>query len=155
MLSAGFGAPGTSGESDQPWGHHKSGSGWQAVQSDCSEALGPAGRVHCTIEDLAKFLALYLTDNNAILKQEYLYKLIEPVGFYAGGWGVAEHDWAKGIMLSHNGSNGIWYTSVMVAPTLNRAYIVSTNSRNFGNTEDICSEMISKLIRMELNDSVD
>jgi len=151
MNSAGFGAPGTSGETDQPWGHHKSGSSWQADQSDCAEALGPAGRVHCTIEDWAKFLSLFLSDKNPILKQEYINKLIEPIGFYAGGWGVADKPWAKGDVMSHNGSNGIWYSSVLVAPKLDRAFIVSTNSRDFGNTEDLCSEMITKLIRMELN----
>ncbi|MBT4967440.1 MAG: penicillin-binding protein, partial [Bacteroidetes bacterium] len=150
MYSAGFGAPGISGETDQPWGHHKSGSAWWADQSDCAEALGPAGRVHCTIEDWAKFLSLFLTDKNPILKQEYINKLIEPIGFYAGGWGVADKTWAKGDIMSHNGSNGIWYSSVLVAPKLDRAFIVCTNSRDFGNTEDLCSEMITKLIRMEL-----
>lgn len=150
MNSAGFGAPGTSGQIDQPWGHQKSGSSWLPLQSDCAEALGPAGMVHCTIYDWAKFLKLYLTTENTIVKQEYLNKLIEPEGFYAGGWGVAEHSWAEGIVLSHNGSNAIWYTTVMVAPKLNRAYVVSTNSRDFGITEDLCVEIITKLVRLEL-----
>jgi hypothetical protein len=77
--------------------------------------------------------------------------LAEPVGLYAGGWGVSENNWAKGIVLSHNGSNGIWYSTVLVAPKLNRAFVVSTNSRDFGITEDICKEMMTKLIRLDLN----
>jgi CubicO group peptidase (beta-lactamase class C family) len=155
MNSAGFGAPGTAGETDQPWGHQKTESSWLPIQSDCSEALGPAGRVHCTIYDWAKFLKLYLTTENTIIEQEYLNKLITPEGFYAGGWGVGEHSWAEGIVLSHNGSNAIWFTTVMVAPKLNRAYVVSTNSRDFGITEDVCIGIISKLIRMDLQSNKD
>ncbi|PKP34570.1 MAG: penicillin-binding protein [Bacteroidetes bacterium HGW-Bacteroidetes-17] len=150
MRSAGFGAPGVPNKTDQPWGHQKSGDSWQPTQSDCSEALGPAGRIHCTIEDWAKFLSLQLTNKNQILDQVFLNKLIEPVGFYAGGWGVSKQDWAKGSLITHNGSNGRWFTTVLVAPELNRAFVVSTNSRDFSVTEDMCNEIITKLIRMEL-----
>jgi len=158
MSSAGFGAPNTHNQINQPWGHSNSWfrDKWQPDQTDNPEALGPAGRVHCNIEDWAKFLSLQLTKENPILEHKYLKKLIEPVGdhFYGGGWGVAgveNQPWAKGKVLSHSGSNGIWYTSVMVAPKLNRAYIVSTNSRDFGITEDLCGEMLSQLVRMDLN----
>lgn len=151
MSSAGFGFPGTPNQTDQPWGHQKSWNNWQPIQSDCSEALGPAGRIHCTIEDWAKFLSLQLTNKNQILDQKYLNKLIEPVDFYAGGWGVGQQNWAKGNVLSHNGSNGNWYTSVLVAPALGRAFVVSTNSRDFGVTEDLCNKIISKMVKMELN----
>jgi CubicO group peptidase (beta-lactamase class C family) len=158
MSSAGFGAPNTHNQIDQPWGHSNSWlrNKWQPDQTDNPEALGPAGRVHCSIEDWAKFLSLQLNDESSILEQKYLKKLIEPVGdhFYAGGWGVADVEdqpWAKGKVLIHSGSNGIWYTSVMVAPKLNRAYIVSTNSRDFGVTEDLCGEILGMLIRMDLN----
>jgi len=150
MSSAGFGAPGTPNQIDQPWGHQKFGNGWNPVQSDCAEALGPAGRIHCTIQDWSKFLCLQLGAKNTILDSIFLKKLIEPIGFYAGGWGVVEQPWAKGKILSHTGSNEIWYSSVIVAPKLNRAYVVVTNSRDFGITEDICNEIISKLIRMDV-----
>lgn len=155
MSSAGFGAPNTPNQTDEPWGHDKAWywDSWKPNQSDNPDALGPAGMVHCNIEDWAKFLSLQLTEENAILDKEYLNKLIEPVGkhFYAGGWGVAEQDWAQGIMISHSGSNGIWYTSVVVTPKLDRAFIVSTNSRDFGTTEDLCKEIMNKLLIMELN----
>lgn len=151
MSSAGFGAPNNHNQIDQPWGHSKSWSGWKSDQSDNPEALGPAGMVHCTIEDWAKFLSLLLTKDNPILESQYLDKLIEPVKghYYAGGWGVAEQAWTKGIMLSHSGSNGIWYTSVVVAPNLDRAFIVSTNSRNFGVTEELCTEIMNRLYEFE------
>jgi len=155
MKNAGFGAPGTPEKIDQPWGHEKPWYWyqWKSDQSDNPEALGPAGRIHCSIEDWAKFLSLQLTEKNAILEKKYLNKLIEPVGdhFYAGGWGVAEQDWAQGIMLSHSGSNGVWYASVVVTPQLNRAFVVATNSRDFGVTADLCKNIINQLIIMEFN----
>ena len=152
MASAGFGFPGTRGKIDQPWGHQKSGSGWHPSQSDCSEALGPAGTVHSTIDDWAAFLSLFLTTQNFLLDPVLMVKLVEPTGYYAGGWGVSEDQpWAKGKTLSHNGSNGMWYSSVMVAPGLDRAYVVITNSRDFGVTNGVCSEMMTNLIRVDLN----
>jgi CubicO group peptidase (beta-lactamase class C family) len=152
MTSAGFGAPNTHDKIDQPWGHSDSWSGnkWQPDQTDNPEALGPAGRVHCSVEDWTKFLALFFTEKNPVLDKKYLNKLISPMGFYAGGWGVVEQKWAGGPVLTHNGSNGIWYASVTVAPELNRIYIVVTNSCDFGTTPGICNEILKKLVRINL-----
>ena len=152
MSSAGFGVPGTPVLIDQPWGHAKSGWKWQPSSSYDPEALGPAGEVHCKVSDWAKFLSLFLSSKSSILEQKYLNKLVQPAGFYACGWGVTEEQpWAKGKVFTHNGSNGIWYATVMVAPGLNRAYVVVTNSRDFSSTGDICSKMISRLIKLDLN----
>ena len=153
MSTAGFGNPNISRSIDQPWGHNKYlWIWWHPSESYYEEAIGPAGRVYCSIADWAKFLSLQLTTENPILERKYLDKLIEPPdGFYAGGWGVAEHAWAKGITLNHNGSNEIWYASVLVTPKLDRAFVVATNSCDFGSTPGICTEIMNKLIRMELN----
>jgi CubicO group peptidase (beta-lactamase class C family) len=154
MSTAGFGNPNISKSTAQPWGHHKFlWIWWQSSESYYEEAIGPAGRVYCSIADWAKFISLWLTNENPILERKYLDKLIEPVGdhFYAGGWGVVEHEWAKGITLNHNGSNEIWYASVLVTPKLNRAFVVATNSCDFGSTPDACLEIANKMIRMELN----
>jgi CubicO group peptidase (beta-lactamase class C family) len=145
MTSAGFGEPDQRKSIDQPWGHFKSGGKWQPSADYDAEALGPAGEIHCSIEDWAKFLSLQLASKNPILDRKYLNKLIQPIGFYAGGWGVSERPWAKGIVLMHNGSNGIWFATVLVAPKIDRAFIVVTNSRDFNSTSDICAEMINKL----------
>jgi len=158
MSSAGFGAPNTHNQIDQPWGHSWEyslfGNNWDPDQTDNPKALGPAGRVHCNIEDWAKFLSLFLSDENPVLDNKYLSKLKTPIGIYAGGWVILkeeEQPWAKGKVLVHSGSNGIWFTSVMVAPKLNRAYIVATNSREFGSTEGVSTEMLNKLVKMDLN----
>ncbi len=152
MSTAGFGNPNISRSTAQPWGHHKFLWKWRPSEAYYEEAIGPAGRVYCSIADWAKFLSLQLTAENPILERKYLDKLIEPpAGFYAGGWAVAEHAWAKGITLFHNGSNEIWYAAVLVAPKSDRAFVVATNSCSFDSTPGMCTEIMNTLIRMELN----
>ena len=153
MSTAGFGNPNISKSIDQPWGHNKYVWKWWASEAYYDEVIGPAGRVYCSIADWAKFLSLQLTEENSILDKKHLNKLIEPVGghFYAGGWGVAERAWAKGIALNHAGSNEIWYASVLVTPKLDRAFVVATNSCDFGSTPSVCLEIANKMIRMELD----
>jgi len=148
MSSAGFGPPGTIDQIDQPWGHSKSNGEWQPSQLDNPEEAGPAGTIHCSVEDWAKFISIYLKqDNTAILERRYIDKLIDPVGTYACGWVVEYQDRASGLVLAHNGSNAMWYAGVWVAPELNRAFIACTNSRD-GNTERIIQAAINNLIRI-------
>ncbi|MBT4970157.1 MAG: beta-lactamase family protein, partial [Bacteroidetes bacterium] len=151
MSSAGFGNPNISRSTAQPWGHHKYLRKWRPSEAYYDEVIGPAGRVHCSIADWAKFLSLQLASENPILERKCLDKLIEPVGSYASGWIVEERAWAKGITLIHDGSNEIWYTLVIVTPEVDRAFVVATNSCDFGSTPGICTEIMNKLIRMELD----
>lgn len=153
MSSAGFGNPNKNKSTDQPWGHNKYAWKWWPSESYYNKAGGPAGEIHCSIADWAKFISLWLTNENPILERKYLDKLIEPVAghFYAAGWGVSEHDWAKGITFNHAGSNEIWYATVIVTPNLDRAFVVATNSCDFGSTPNVCIEIANKVIRMELN----
>ena len=153
MTTAGFGDPVKHKSTDQPWGHKKSWTGnkWKPSRAYYGEVISPAGRVHCSVNDWAKFVSLWLTNENPILERMYLDKLTEPVDdhFYAGGWGVAEYEWANGITFNHAGSNEIWYATVIVAPKLDRAYVVATNSCDFGSTPDVCLEITNKMIMME------
>lgn len=152
MSTAGFGNPNKSKSINQPWGHHKYlWKWWYPSEAYYDEIIGPAGRVYCSIADWVKFLSLQLTGENPILERKYLDKLIEPVGPYASGWIVEENDWAKGINLIHGGSNEIWYALVSVTPKLDRAFVVATNSCDFSSTPVICTEIMNKLLRMELN----
>jgi len=149
MNSAGFGPPGTIGQVDQPWGHVKFNNKWQPLQDDNPEALGPAGRVHCSFEDWGKFLALFLgSGNTTILERDQLDTLVQPVGEYACGWGVAQRDWSNGNALNHAGSNTIWYVIVWVAPEINRAYFAGTNSCD-ENSGYVLEKVITNLIRKD------
>ena len=55
METAGFGPPGTPGKVDQPWGHVLRNDLLVPLQSDNPEVMGPAGTVHCSMEDWSKF----------------------------------------------------------------------------------------------------
>lgn len=148
MSSTGFGAPGTMDEIDQPWGHHKFNGKWQPTQFDNAEALGPAGRVNCSINDWVKFISLFLSRyNTKILERNQLDKLIEPIGDYACGWVVVQREWANGIAITHSGSNTMWFITVWIAPKINRAFIAGTNSCD-ENSGVICDKIIGNLIRI-------
>jgi CubicO group peptidase (beta-lactamase class C family) len=149
MSTAGFGHPGNLNRVDQPWGHSVMNGAWNARQFDNPEALGPAGRIHCSIEDWAKFLALYLPDSpTSILDRDLIRKVSRPNGDYAGGWIVSHRDWAMGPTLSHSGSNTMWYATAWVAPKINRGYIVTMNCSS-QDSRSLSNEMIGNLIRID------
>lgn len=151
MNSAKFGPPGTTGLVDQPWGHHKVEKVWQPSQTDNPEEIGPAGTVHSSIEDWVRFLTLFLKqDDTVFLKRRQIEKLIEPVGNYACGWLVEQRDWTNGNALFHNGSNGMWYVAVWVAPEINRAFIVGTNAFD-DHTTEIFEDAMRSLISLDRN----
>jgi CubicO group peptidase (beta-lactamase class C family) len=151
MTSAGFGPPGESGETDQPWGHVKSREVWQPSQLDNAEALGPAGRVHCTLEDWARFGALQLRERDpAILNREVLDRLTTTTADYAAGWGVAEREWAGGTAFTHNGSNTMWYATIWVAPEIDRILLVAANAGG-ETTAKTCDHVAGKLVAIDRN----
>src|SRR5204863_8029225 len=58
MTSAGFGAPGSPTKNDQPRGHKADGSPVEpGPTADNPIAIGPAGTVHCSIEESSRFAA--------------------------------------------------------------------------------------------------
>jgi CubicO group peptidase (beta-lactamase class C family) len=132
MTSAGFGSPGRSDAVTEPWGHHLDGKDIRPTQQDNAPSLGPAGTVHCSVPDWAKFAALHLAGErkaSKVLKPATLQTLhIPPPGCdYAGGWTVGEQSWAGGMTLNHNGSNTSWYATIWLAPARNLAILVATN----------------------------
>ncbi len=101
MSSAGFGTPGRAGAVIEPWGHRLDGRDLKPTQQDNAPSMGPAGTVHCSLPDWAKFAALHLAgehDSSKLLKPATLKTLhIPPPSCeYAGGWIVVERSWAGG-----------------------------------------------------------
>ena len=139
ITTAGFGPPGTPDAVDQPWGHYWNELGiLTPVQFDNPEAVGPAGTVHISIEDWAKFVALWFPSQTpAILDRASLDELTDPdSGGYAAGWNVVQREWADGIALWHDGSNGVWRTVLWIAPELGIAYVAAANASDiFANDE--------------------
>jgi CubicO group peptidase (beta-lactamase class C family) len=154
MTSAGFGAPASAGQVDQPWGHSKGSSGIRTVPpgpaADNPLAVSPAGAVHCSLSDLAKYVASHMAGERGeskLLKTETFKKLHEPVGNdYALGWVVFERKWAGGRALMHNGTNTMFYVVVWMAPKRNCAVIVASNI-GINEAAAGCDETAGKLIK--------
>ena len=132
MASAGFGAPGTPGQVDQPWGHTSRFGKLVAEQFDNLPILGPAGTVHCSIEDWAKFVAEAMRGAQGhprLVSAETFQQLTTPLPnqHYAGGWLLTERTWAGGLALTHAGSNTRWYCNVWIAPKKNFAVLIAMN----------------------------
>ena len=149
MYSAGFGAPGTPNEVDQPWGHSRgAGDSWVPSQIDNPPAIGPAGTVHVSIADWAKFVQLWFPNSvPKILDRDTLNELITPrSGDYVAGWGVFSLNGDIGI--GHDGSNTFWYSRLWVAPNRERAYIAVANSAesDLDQTVDMIGPIIWSLI---------
>ena len=136
METAGFGAPGTREARDQPWGHSGSSRNPEPVppgpDADNPPAIGPAGIVHCSIADLARYAAFHAAEGKISppsLQPSTFAKLHTrvPNEDYAMGWVVQQRQWAGGDVLMHTGSNTMWYCVIWVAPARNSAFVAATN----------------------------
>jgi CubicO group peptidase (beta-lactamase class C family) len=134
VTSAGFGGPGTPGQIDEPWGHGTDGKPVAAngPAVDNPAVIGPAGTVHMTLGEWAKFAADHIRGalgEKALLKPETYAMLHTPPfgGNYALGWLVAERDWGGGTVLTHAGSNTMNYAVIWLAPKLDFAVLACTN----------------------------
>ena len=157
MTTAGFGAPAAVGKVDQPWGHRKSMlSGSEPVPpgpgADNPLAISPAGAVHCSLGDLAKYAAFHMAGERGeskLLKAESFKKLHTIAAGnddYALGWVVLKRPWANGRALMHNGSNTMFYVVVWMAPEKNCAVIVASNT-GVDEAFEGCDEAAIKLIK--------
>jgi CubicO group peptidase (beta-lactamase class C family) len=148
MTTAGFGAPGTRGKNDQPRGHKEDGTPVEVgPAADNPAAIGPAGTVHCSIGDWAKFVAANLPSaKTKLVKAETLRKLHSPVGEkpkYAMGWIVDEgQPWAGGPALTHTGSNTMWVAVTWLAPEKDFAVLVACNQAK----DEACNDAVLALI---------
>jgi CubicO group peptidase (beta-lactamase class C family) len=154
MPNSGFGAPASPGKVDQPWGHRREGDKLVPVppgrQADNPPAIGPAGTVHCTIEEFARYAAWHARGERtgtASLKKESFVKLHSPAGGgdYAMGWVVAPRGWAGGNALTHTGSNTMFFAVVWIAPAKDAAYVAATNCAG-EEAAKACDEAVSLLL---------
>ena len=147
MDSAGFGAPGAIGKVDEPWGHNKDS---VPTQTDNPPAIAPAGRVHCSLDDLARYTIFQMEGerNDGLLKAETVRKLhMPPPGEnYACGWRVLPRGWAGGNALTHSGSNTMWYLVMWLAPEKDFSIIIATNS-GADNAAKACDDVAGAMIK--------
>ncbi len=157
MTTAGFGAPGTPAKNDQPRGHKADGSPVEpGPGADNPVAIGPAGIVHCSIGDWAKFIAANLPSaKTKLVKPETLEKLHTPAPpapgdpKYAMGWIIADNQpWAGGPALTHAGSNTMWFAVAWLASKKDFAVLVACNQAN----GEACNDAVLALIADQFKD---
>jgi CubicO group peptidase (beta-lactamase class C family) len=128
-------------EVNEPWQHYYSTNGQDipVPPNYAPDILGllapvmyPAGGVHMTILDWAKFINMQLEGENGgskLLAPE-TFKILHTQPYndgYALGWEV-ENDPVFGTLLTHNGSDGFDYADVWMLPNSNFAVLVTTNA---------------------------
>jgi D-alanyl-D-alanine carboxypeptidase len=165
MKDCGFGTPpeSTNSSIENPWPHLPSESGPLPVNpkspySDNIKAMGPAGTVHCSLKSWSKFIQLHL-DGHAghstpVLKQSSFVTLHTPgsslSAYTRGAWDAlsnVQQPWAKGLVLTHAGSNTLNFAVAWLDLDANQAYLAVTNvgGQGAGNgTNQAVVEMISR-----------
>ncbi len=123
MIATGFGGTGTPGLLDQPWGHLRAGQPvpHNGPATDNPPVLGPAGRVHASLQDWARFLTDQLRgaggQSGFLQAASYSKLFTTPAdGDYALGWLTATRDWGGGTVYTHAGCNTMNYAVAWLAP---------------------------------------
>lgn len=136
MKSCGFGSPVilNSKSPDQPWGHSYDDKGnIQSSPIDNNPLWGPAGTVHCTINDLSKYLTMHINGFNGIdsvVKSrtfEKLHTAYPGQAYTYGGWFRYQKNWANGTVLTHSGTNEKNMAYVWLAPKKQTSYFGFAN----------------------------
>lgn len=127
---------------------------WNPVQIDNAPVMGPAGSVHATLYDWAKFTLLFADpkgNERLNISADVWKKLLESEAKegYAGGWIVTERSWGGGRVYTHAGSNTTWYCVVFVAPEKNLCLLAATNAYSDA-AEAACDEALVCAHQIEL-----
>ena len=144
MASAGFGPPAVLDSENEPWGHKLSDSfEWLPTQEDWHVVLLPTAGVHSSMEDLGKFLQLWMDGKEpmllnraqiqsltrlAVREDGTILTFLFSGGSPSAGWWLYQDVFGYGEALNTPGSNGNWYSLVWVMRDISRAYFVVTNS---------------------------
>ena len=138
LTSAGFGAPKGERPDQEPVGHLVLPNGTRipvdpfVTRADNTPLIAPAGTVHMTIGDLARYGAAHLDgeygSDPVLLSRSSWRRLHAPfLNGYARGWVRWERDWAGGPVIGHDGSNTLWYALLMLLPAKNMTLAFVTN----------------------------
>lgn len=168
MDTAGFGVPWEGPDVTDPWGHRADGTPVPPGPfADNPSAIAPAGTVHASIGDWAKFIAAHLGGDDAgsdalHLPREAFLRLHgsrgpvapgSPDG-YAAGWIVTRRPWARGNapddagrVLTHAGSNTMFFAVAWVALERDLAVLACTNQAG-----DSASRFLDTVVATVLRD---
>lgn len=156
MTSAGFRAPGSNHRIDQPFGHViREGGRLTPVNpepfGDNPRAIAPAGAVHCSILDHARYARAHLGygPKGFLTTGEltFLHRPRQQEHPYGLGWAIdSKQPWAQGPALSHSGSNNNWYSVIWVAPKRGFAAVAAVN-RGGEEARKACNDAVLLLLK--------
>ncbi len=150
LKTAGLGPQSSPGNIDAPHGHAivdgKVKSFLAGPNGDVPPILGPAGNVHLSILDFARWAGWNAGEGRhkpLLVKPDTLRKLHKPVismppkkdappgtppgGEYALGWGKIAVNWASYPLIYHGGSNGMNLAHIWIDTQKDLAIVVITN----------------------------
>lgn len=152
IVHYGFGVPSLV-DAASPQGHSASGA---KSDLDNPQSMAPAGTLHMPVGEWAKFIAFQLGGvapkelEGAAKQLAYLHKPWEPLSETtqreALGWFVLDRPWG-GRVLTHSGSNTVWYCSAWIAPEKGFAVLVATNQGGDAIAK-ACDEACSAMIQL-------
>ena len=156
LMGAGFGAPKGEYPDQEPLGHWVLPNGRRVpvdpfeTRADNSPLIAPAGTVHMTIGDLARYGTAHLDgeygSDPILLSQSSWRRLHAPfLNGYARGWVRYERDWAGGPVIWHNGSNTLWYALLMLLPARNMTLAFVTNDGALEAADTAFNELAQEL----------
>jgi CubicO group peptidase (beta-lactamase class C family) len=147
LSSWGIGWPATADRPDQPRGHWPGGSVQQFGAYALPAYLAPAGDVHGTVEDLARFGHALATGPDGWLQPSTRERLLtaagdDPRDGYA--MGLMREEMAERAVALHNGSAGTFFAVLVFVPGSGESIAVVTNEGNFAN--DLLARRLAEAI---------
>jgi CubicO group peptidase (beta-lactamase class C family) len=138
MKTGGFGWPATPKNPNQPRGHFEENGTFRTRkfgEYELGPYIAPAGGVHCSIEDLARYATVHLrglAGRNKDFHAEIIQRLhtapAAPEGAmrYAAGWAIVDSP-EVGEVHFHSGSAGTFFATIELYPEYDTAVVLVTN----------------------------
>ena len=104
----------------------------EAPESDNPPILSPAGRLHLTLEDWARFQRVFLARGDGFLRPATIERLLTPARRQAMGWAPAA---AAEVSVGQQGSNTFWVATALIDRERMRTAMV------------VCNEGSARLLR--------
>lgn len=151
----GFSTPKGMHEDEQPMGHRVLFGYRHAVSpfkrvSDNPALIAPAGRLHMSLADLLKYGRSHLDgheNTHPLLKKETWNLLHRPyLEDYGCGWVAFDKNLGNGEMIWHNGSNGMWYTLLILVPKTDTVLAFVTNDGAITRAQEKFFEMARQIL---------
>ena len=77
-------------------------------RADNPPVMGPAGRLHLTLQDWARFQQVFLTEGGGFLEPASVERLLTPAKAQSPGWAPA------GVSMGQQGSNTFWVATALI-----------------------------------------